>query len=316
MRSLIHIALSLVLPATAMAGTVMVTNFPDEAHPLPPLTSLGHLPLGVESQVLLGAFPGMDDGDLLDKAKDGYEALLAEFVRFGAVRAMREGSRREDGRFEIAERQVIPETGSVLEGEEIFLLIHREDQDEFIVARFPGQTFQADTETGLEQELSLHLADAKVIVGHRAGSTLLATSPAPAVGSFSTWIGGFPGITDEGSRLPDADPDQDGQTNFLEYATGGDPSVPSQQGHCQLIEEYGSRWILFPRLVGLGTLDYQIESSPSLKSSWEKYSLDELEWDSSPFDAEAPVLMRLRVQESHLSSQFFRLRVEDTASAE
>jgi hypothetical protein len=316
MRFLIHIALSVVLTGTSMAGTVMVTNFPDEAHPLPPLTSLGHIPLGVESEVLLGAFPGRDDDDLLDKAKEGYEALLAEFVRFGAVRTMRQGSRREDGRFEIAERQVIPETGSALEGEEIFLLIHREEQNEFIVARFPGQTFQADTETGLEQELSLHLADAKVIVGHRAGSTLLATSPAPAVGSFATWIGGFPGITDEALRLTDADPDQDGQTNFLEYATGGDPSVPSQQGRCRLIEEYGSLWILFPRFVGLGTIDYQIESSADLNSSWEKYSLDELEWDSFPLDAEGPVLMRLRVQESPLSSQFFRLRVEPTEPVE
>jgi hypothetical protein len=47
---------------------------------------------------------------------------------------------------------------------------------------------------------------------------------------FQTWVLGFPLLDTEAKRLLSADPDSDGSNNLEEFAFGGDPSDPTDQG--------------------------------------------------------------------------------------
>ena len=51
-----------------MAGTVVITSVADPEHELEPLISFGGLPLAEGTQVLVGAFPGLSDEQVLDLA--------------------------------------------------------------------------------------------------------------------------------------------------------------------------------------------------------------------------------------------------------
>ncbi len=222
------------LPLCLSAGTVVITSLPDEEHPLDPLTAVDGVPLATGSLVKVGAFPGMTDDEVLDAAASGgLTQVLASFVGFGSARNMGDGVDGAAGCFEIALREEMP-AGAPLVGEEISLLVQKEDAQEFFVARFKGSVFAEDPDTGLEPLLSLHLADAKAITGTRYGQSRLATSAAPASGSFETWIDGFSGITDPLLKLPDADADGDGRSILVALGTGTSPVSALVPLPCQL----------------------------------------------------------------------------------
>jgi autotransporter-associated beta strand protein len=63
-----------------------------------------------------------------------------------------------------------------------------------------------------------------------AGSLIVTTS-GPA--AFVTWIDTFPALTTE-QKLPTADPDNDGKSNLAEFAFGGNPTSPADNGQRQL----------------------------------------------------------------------------------
>ena len=48
--------------------------------------------------------------------------------------------------------------------------------------------------------------------------------------AFDNWMSQFPSITNSALMLPGADPDGDGANNLEEFAFGGDPSKPADQG--------------------------------------------------------------------------------------
>jgi hypothetical protein len=287
-----------------MAGTVLITSVPDEVHGLEPLTSLAGVPLAEGTQVLVGAFPGLDDGEILDAAAlGGLAQVTAAFVQFGDACAIGQGVDGAAGGFEIAVKDKAP---AAWVGETVSLLIQAAD-DEFLVARFEGMVFEAETETGLEPLLSLHLADAKVLVGSRFGSARLATSAAPSVGSFTTWLAGFSAITDPAMRLPGADADHDGRSNFLEYATGGNPESGADPAPCEILPDgEGGMWVRFHHVPGLGAIRYSLESSGSPEISW-------MEADGTlENDPENPATLRLRLTPPLDASRFFRLNVLET----
>lgn len=50
-------------------------------------------------------------------------------------------------------------------------------------------------------------------------------------------MAGFPAISDPLLKLPAADADGDGRSNFLEYITGADPGSGSDPQACQIYAE-------------------------------------------------------------------------------
>lgn len=257
-----HLLTSLLACASLHAGTVVITSVPDENHPLDPLTDFGGIPLEAGIQVRVGAFPGRTDAQVLDLAAQGLAAVENAFVPFGMPCQIGQGAEGGDGTFEIA----VTDDTSV--GEVVTLLI-QQPSDEFLIARFPGAAFAEETDTGLPQLLSLHLANAKLLIGDRRGAASLATTAAPPVGSFETWIASFPSITDPLLRLSSADADGDGRSNFLEYATGGNPASGDDPPPFWIGDDgEGGFWLRFKRVTGIGTLHYTVESS-DLASAWQ-----------------------------------------------
>jgi hypothetical protein len=290
---------------------VVITSLPDDSHPLVPLTSLGAAPLGSGVEVRVGAFPGMSDDAILDAASaGGFSQIASAFQSFGSAQGIGDGVDGLAGNFEISVQQATPDPESPVVGEEVSLLITKDGGQEFLVARFKGRLFEVDPDTGLENLLSLHLADAKVIVGNRYGVGSISTSPAPTVGSFGTWIAGFPSLDDLAKRLPDADPDGDGRSNFLEYATGGNPGSPTDSLPCQIDPDgEGDFWIRFSRATGIGSVSHQIEASGDLVTPW--LPLDGvIVPDPEPPAAIGMNWMKIRVPQPTGPAGFFRLNAK------
>ena len=87
--------------------------------------------------------------------------------------------------------------------------------------------------------------------------------------SIAIWLQSF-GLVD-----PNADPDCDGHSNLLEFATGSDPTDASSAHMPQL----GAGSISFRQLMAPGRLIYQIEESADLQA-WDPITLNQT--SSSP----------------------------------
>lgn len=288
-----------------IAETVVVTSVADSQHPLSPITSLAGLPLAAGTQVRVGAFQGLSDDQILDlAAASGLSQITAAFTPFGNLCAIGQGVDDAAGGFEIAVQA--PVTATPFAGQTVSLLIRAEANGEFLVARFPGKVFEEESATGLEPLLSLHLADAKILIGNFSGIAKLTTSPAPSVGSFSTWLAGFPAITDPAMKLPGADADSDGRSNFLEYATGGNPSNAGDPVSFEISRDAaGSLWVGYNRVPGLGGLRYSLEYSDDLTSPWLEST------ENAEADPEKPGSMKVPVRQALGPGKFFRLKVRE-----
>lgn len=55
-------------------------------------------------------------------------------------------------------------------------------------------------------------------------------SQGAATSPYDNWINSFPTLTNPADKLPTANPDVDGATNFEEFALGGNPADPADQG--------------------------------------------------------------------------------------
>lgn len=291
-----------------VAGTVVITTLPDITHPLPPLISLDGFPLIDGTVVKVGAFPGKSDDEVVGIATSG--AVDATFVPFGASHAIGDGVTGEDGSFEFSVRQAVPNASAPFGGEEITVLIQKGAGQEILIARFKGKHFEVDPDTGLEPLLSVHLADAKVVVGNYRGGKFMSTTPPPAVGSFSTWIDSY-SISDPDLRLPGADADGDGRSNFLEYATGGNPTSSVDVPPCQLVAgASGDPWFRFSSASGIGSAAPRVETSGDLVSPWVKMeALVEVDPDP-PSSSPGVDWLRVAVPRPLGQKGFFRLSVE------
>lgn len=285
------------------AEIVVISSVPDANSGLIPLTSLRGIPLAEETQILVGVFPGLGDGQLLDlAAQSGLSGVADAFVPFGEPKTFGQGVGGQAGAFEIALKGSI--LGSQLDGEVVSILIQSLDRMEFIVARFPGKLFSAQSDTGLEPYLSLRLSDAKILVGNRTSGNALTSATAPSRASFSTWILGFTSITEPNLRLPEADADFDGRSNFLEYATGGNPTLAGDLPPFWVeSDSEGVVWANFRRIVGLGSVNYMIQNSGDLSSVWSATT------ENIVPDAANLSIMKMRLPLPLEPSGFYRLSV-------
>ena len=244
----------------------------------------------------------MSDDQVLDlAAAGGLPAVSAAFSSFGASAAIGQGVNGAAGGFEISIRNT---AAAALDGQVISLLVQTQS-GEFLIARFHGSHFQTQTATGLEPLHSLHLADAKLITGSRVGSFQFFTSPAPPVGSFTTWLAGFPSIMNPALKSPDADADGDGRSNFMEYATGGDPGFAGDPPACEVIPDgTGGMWVRFRRVPGLGVVKYTLQFSSDPQGPWSETA------QSVVPDPSNANILRLQLTPPMAPACFFRLRVE------
>lgn len=302
------ILIGLAASSSLMAGTVVVTSLPDESRPVDPLSSFDGTPLAGAAEIRVGAFPGMSDDDLLDAAASGgLAAVTAAMVPFGGAHEMGAGTAGAPGSFEISASASVPDDGSPLAGEDICLLVRQ--GGEFLVARFPGQTFSVDPDTGLEQVAALHIADARLAIGTRYGAAKLSTALPSSSGSYASWIATFAAITNPELRDRDADADGDGRSNFFEYVTGSDPTTGVEPSPCQIVRGADeSLWVKFRREAGIGEAGGVIENSPGLNAPWTTLE-GEIEPDPEPPVPGATDWMRMRVDPEGAQG-FFRLQVE------
>lgn len=303
--------LSVFLTKSLWAGTVVVTSIPDDTHPIQPLPSIDGIPLSGDVTIRVGTFSGMGHEALLDTAAaGGYAQIAAALIPFGGENSLGDGAANTPGRFEIAVHQDTSDPTSALIGETISLLITRGLGEEFLVVNFPDITFQPEDATGLDPLQVLHFANAEVVIGNRDGTTKVSTSSAPTSGSFASWIGRFADLTDPADMLPDADPDHDGPSNLLEYATGGNPESGDDVLPLLLeMSEEGSMWVKFPREPGLGVVTFSVESSAALATSWDL--IDEApKSDPNPPVPGSLIWQRIPVPPSGDPQRFFRLSVK------
>jgi hypothetical protein len=138
-----------------------------------------------------------------------------------------------------------------------------------------------------------------------------ATLRANAAGlTFADW--GEANNLEGADALPDADPDRDGQVNFLEYAFNSDPNAPgaSPVSH-GLLETAGDTWLVlryrrWQDRIDAGVL-YQPQASPDL-GAWDGVGvLDETDPDAPLLPGSEARRCRIPVGES---DRFLRLEVE------
>lgn len=289
------------------AGVLVITSYPDSANASSEVlkNSAGEA-LASTAKVQVGALPGMNDDQILDMAKSGLASVESAWVPFGEERLVGSGTGGDTGRVETSFRQVVA-SGSPLVGEEITVLINYEASGEFLIARFKGRAFTSDPDTGLETLTSLHLAEAELISGNYLGKSGLATAAAPSRGSFASWIRGFSNL--EGVDLdPDGDPDKDGLSNLLEYATGGDPTSGGAATCWITPADTDGFWIQFPLVDGLG-IQPKVEASPDLVLPWETMD-GSVEVDASMAPSGDVRWLRVKLPASPQPAGFFRLVLE------
>lgn len=297
-------------PASLLAGSVIITAIPDPSRPLTPLTSLDGTTLEVGSEIRIGALPNLTADQVLDlAASGGLATITTSFTQFGETTTIGSGVDNSSGSFEILARQNTNLPPSNWIGEKITILITRTDSDEFLLAQFPDQVFQEDPEVGLEPLVALHMADAQLIVGNRYGNFSFVSSPAPTQGSFSTWITSFDTLLDPAQRLPDADPDLDGQSNLFEYYTAGNPTSFDPSAGRIVKDTEDDTWFRVSRVAGIGVIQFTVETSPDLQGIWTPLTGQLIPVPASPTESPISNLVQIRIPDTLNSESFYRLKI-------
>lgn len=302
---------SILLCRLVSAHMVVVSSLPDTNRPLEPLSLSSGIPLGVGTEIRIGAFPGLTSSKLVDTAAvGGLTQILAAFSQFGETVNIGDGAEASPGSFEVFVREAATDPASSWNQQTISILISSPGTGEFLVAQFPNDVFEVDSPTGLETLTSLHFADARLILGQNLGAFSLTSSQAPGRPSFTIWINQFTAITDPNLRLLNADPDGDGRSNFMEYATGGNPTLPNDIPPAQIVVDSGSQaWFRVSVSVGIGLNQFQVESTTGMNGPWlptqSAFSLD----PSPPLIGDSIRWIRYPVSADQPSGEFFRLKV-------
>jgi len=224
--------------------------------------SQGHpLPLGCRVQ--LATFGSATPAQITAWATQGAGTLLGHATTFGPAAAIGDGSGLAGAiEFQAESPLAAPATGL----HAIVLNAASPAAATEILVLKLGETLPADDPSGLPGYLSVHFEDAALRFGrtHAAG---FATTAGPV--GFEAWIATALGTgRPAADYLPDADPDQDGLGNLLEYALGSQPSSSASISRLHLHRrQNGSHQVRYLRRSDDPAPFYQPEHSPSLDDS-------------------------------------------------
>ena len=136
----------------------------------------------------------------------------------------------------------------------------------------------------------------------------------PSEGGYAVWASSYfseAELADEAVSGPNADPDQDGQVNLLEFAFAGDPKEAGGVSiQVALEEEDAATFVLllsFNRRVANG-LDYVLESSSNL-SDWSTVGFEAVGQPVVDGDSEFVVIRVVRPIER--LREYFRFQISE-----
>lgn len=226
------IAMILAAASACSAATAVFSNLVDSAQGNScAFTNSVGTPLAVGSWVRLGTFGNLDSTAIANLASQGKSILLAAFHPIGEPTTMGVGAGNEEGRVEFAVDYSAPVPDGALHLV-VFNAPSPESATEVLIAKFPA-SIPADDASGLLGYMTVHLSASSPVIGGIGG--MYAT--VPLVGSsFSNWMSTVAAVGLPSSMmLPEADADQDGNSNLLEYALGSHPSQSASRLGTELL---------------------------------------------------------------------------------
>jgi concanavalin A-like lectin/glucanase superfamily protein len=126
---------------------------------------------------------------------------------------------------------------------------------------------------------------------------------------YEDWIArAFPGATDPLVVAEQADPDDDGEPNFIEFGFASDPSQPTPSSFHIERKADGSLWLVHPARLDPARR-YDIFVSPDLQTWQDAYPNLSLDIVTRPPDQNEYQILQYRLRET-LPGSFFRIGIE------
>jgi glucose/arabinose dehydrogenase/mono/diheme cytochrome c family protein len=126
----------------------------------------------------------------------------------------------------------------------------------------------------------------------------------PHYETFEQWQVRHFGSTESPEAQPEADPDDDGAKNALEFLTGTNPLDPADPWSIGIQREENRAFISFPRVAGRG---FELQSTTDLfdPDSWAPVDIP----GNRPFYSGADFMDSITVEDAEAPAEYFRVRV-------
>lgn len=249
--------------ASALASNVVVSNLTSPETAGAALTAANGSPLAAGSLVRLGTFPGLDLTQIAALAEQGPSALVDALTPFGPAFPVGTGASGSAGSIEFTASQELAAQGGSLYAV-ILNAANVETATEALVLKL-SETLPADDASGLPAYLAVHLRDAELVFGSSSTAGFASKASGSVPEGFETWIasqlgsGALPA-----DLLAEADPDQDGASNLVEYAFGSGAADGASITKLEIHRSGEQFFVRYLRRVGDSGLRIRCETESQL----------------------------------------------------